>query len=704
MHFVYFNSVVFYFHVASSHKERHFTEDMAAVTPRKRKRSSDGLQLTHGNPVKKLMMEFTQGLPAVKVFWDQDCASPIKQTSAFLDNDKENHFSPQRSAILQKLDISPLQTANVPQRRQTVFPQKTSPESGTKCSSVVPAGSFYNKGKQFLNILERKLANESQPLGLGNDSGDLPVTSKTETAQVKMPTARMPSSKTYKRPAASKQPKALPKNTKKAKLEISHPKPFEGKENANCPTEKKIEGSFKVLSMKFKPTLKLQTGAAFFTTGKKGSSASKKGPSSPLSSPSVSKAEVKEKPESLLKQSKLTLPTKNKPTEAGRKGNCATEIEKEEKPNHVGKDEVQAQSTSQDLENVSESSLLDTEPQTPQSVGLKVLDLKEIEATNQDLEEMPKQSPIAVNKDENTSSTKPSIESRQVSALAYSAHPLCSTPFSNKKRSRTHPDEQPILDVGPGVQNIPAIPRTSKKSKELSKGLKDQMVIDAGQKHFGATVCKSCGMVYSAANPEDEAHHIQYHQRLLEGIKYVNWKNEHVAAEFWDGKIVLIRQSDPKYATKKAEDVRQLVDSELGFKQVVLTCPTQIQTYLFVSNEKKIIGCLIAEPVRRAFRVLSEPTTELDSPNKSGLEPQRVWCCSTEPENVFCGISRIWVFSLMRRKRVASRMVDVLRRTFCFGSYLSTDEIAFSDPTPDGKVFAIKYCQTPNFLVYNFLS
>ncbi|XP_060610629.2 N-acetyltransferase ESCO2 [Anolis sagrei] len=665
---------------------------MAAVTPRKRKRSSDGLQLTHGNPVKKLMMEFTEGLPAAKVSWDQNCASPIKPTSAFLDNDKENHFSPQRSAASQKLDVSPLQTAHVPQRTQRGSPQTTSPESGTKCRSVVPAGSFYSKGKQFLNILERKLTNESQPLAQGNDNGNLPVTSRTETAQVKMQTTKMSSLKTYKRPAASKQPKALPKNTKKTKLEIAPPK---GKENASCPTEKKMEGSFKVLSTKFKPVLKLQTGAAFFTAGRKGNSASKKGLSSP---PHFPKMEVKEKPESLLKQAKLNLPTKNKATEDGRKGNGATEIEKEEKPNHVGKDEMLTHSPSQNLENVSESSLLNPEPQTSQSVALKVRDLKETEATNQDLEEMSKQSSRAVNKDENTSSTKPSNEIHQGSA--YRAHPLCSTPFSNKKRPRANHEEQPTVDV----QNIPAIPRTSKKSKELNKGLKDQMVIDAGQKHFGATVCKSCGMVYSAANPEDEAHHIQYHQRLLEGIRYVSWKNEHVAAEFWDGKIVLIRQSDPKYATKKAEDVRQLVDSELGFKQVVLTCPTQIQTYLFVSNEKKIIGCLIAEPVRRAFRVLSEPTTALDSPNKSGLEPQRVWCCSTEPENVFCGISRIWVFSLMRRRHVASRMVDVLRRTFCFGSYLSTDEIAFSDPTPDGKLFAIRYCQTPNFLVYNFLS
>lgn len=38
-----------------------------------------------------------------------------------------------------------------------------------------------------------------------------------------------------------------------------------------------------------------------------------------------------------------------------------------------------------------------------------------------------------------------------------------------------------------------------------------------------------------------------------------------------------------------------------------------------------------------------------------------------------------------------------------YGSYLSAEEIAFSDPTPDGKLFATRYCGTPSFLVYNFV-
>lgn len=179
------------------------------------------------------------------------------------------------------------------------------------------------------------------------------------------------------------------------------------------------------------------------------------------------------------------------------------------------------------------------------------------------------------------------------------------------------------------------------------------------------------------------------------------WKKERVVAEFWDGKIVLVLPHDPSYAIRKVEDVQELVDNELGFQQVVPSCPNKTKTFLFISDEKRVVGCLIAEPIKQAFRVLSEPTGP-ESPNSK--ECHRAWQCSDVPEPAVCGISRIWVFRLKRRKRIARRLVDTLRNCFMFGCFLSTNEIAFSDPTPDGKLFATKYCNTPNFLVYNFNS
>uniref|UniRef100_A0A8C5KVE3 Establishment of sister chromatid cohesion N-acetyltransferase 2 n=1 Tax=Jaculus jaculus TaxID=51337 RepID=A0A8C5KVE3_JACJA len=228
-------------------------------------------------------------------------------------------------------------------------------------------------------------------------------------------------------------------------------------------------------------------------------------------------------------------------------------------------------------------------------------------------------------------------------------------------------------------------------TRDSNKETKDQFFIDAGQKHFGTTMCKSCGMIYTASSPEDEMQHAHYHHRFLEGIKYVGWKRERVVAEFWDGKIVLVLPRDPSYALRKVEDVQELVDHELGFQKVVPKCSNKTKTFLFISDEKRVVGCLIAEPIKQAFRVLSK-------------ECSRAWQCSDVPEPAICGISRIWVFRLKRRKRIARRLVDTVRNCFMFGCFLSTNEIAFSDPTPDGKLFATKYCNTPNFLVYNFHS
>ncbi|XP_009323254.1 PREDICTED: LOW QUALITY PROTEIN: N-acetyltransferase ESCO2 [Pygoscelis adeliae] len=298
------------------------------------------------------------------------------------------------------------------------------------------------------------------------------------------------------------------------------------------------------------------------------------------------------------------------------------------------------------------------------------------------------------------SSQSPRKVNKRASPSNAVVYPIFSAPPTSKKRTQAALDEL----TSPFGSSPPAkTPHTSQKAKKLCKCSRDQMIIDAGQKHFGAVVCKSCGMIYTAASPEDEAQHIQHHERFLEGLRYVGWKKERVVAEFWDGKIVLILPNDPKYAVKKAEDVREIVDNELGFKQVSLSCPAKTKIYLFVSNEKMIVGCLVAESIKQAFRVLSEPHGTAPSPGQDALQHHRAWRCFTEPEPAVCGVSRIWVFGPRRRKGIARRMVDVVRSTFMYGCYLSTDEIAFSDPTPDGKLFAMKYCQTLNFLVYNFM-
>ncbi|KAM9774535.1 uncharacterized protein LOC133143481 [Syngnathus typhle] len=245
--------------------------------------------------------------------------------------------------------------------------------------------------------------------------------------------------------------------------------------------------------------------------------------------------------------------------------------------------------------------------------------------------------------------------------------------------------------------------REVRKLKEADKD-DSQTIIDAGQKHFGAVACSVCGMLYSAANPEDESQHLLFHNQFISAVKYVGWKKERILGEFPDGKIILVLPDDPKYALKKVEEIREMVDNDLGFKQVGTKCPSQTKTFLFITNDKKVAGCLISEHINEGYRVIEEPQPDGSEGEKLMFERQRAWCCSTTAEPALCGISRIWVVSMMRRQAIASRLVECLRNNFIFGSYLSKDEIAFSDPTPDGKLFATHYFGTSQFLVYNFVS
>ena len=46
------------------------------------------------------------------------------------------------------------------------------------------------------------------------------------------------------------------------------------------------------------------------------------------------------------------------------------------------------------------------------------------------------------------------------------------------------------------------------------------MIIDAGQKEFGAKQCQACGVVFELGNPSDETSHREYHDHLFTALKY----------------------------------------------------------------------------------------------------------------------------------------------------------------------------------------
>lgn len=42
-----------------------------------------------------------------------------------------------------------------------------------------------------------------------------------------------------------------------------------------------------------------------------------------------------------------------------------------------------------------------------------------------------------------------------------------------------------------------------------------------------------------------------------------------------------------------------MADDELGFQQVALSRPSQSKTYLFISTDRTVVGCVVAEPIRQ---------------------------------------------------------------------------------------------------------
>ncbi|CAL8314551.1 unnamed protein product [Lota lota] len=632
-------------------------------------------------------------------------ASPMKQVCARV----------QQSPIRKNPTMTPGKDNSPSPRKHMHSPPGSPAKSPYKLSMM--ASSFYGKQKTlYLTPLERKLVKELK--------GVSPAPS--------LPPPPLPRQKVEKKSKPSVGAKQRKKGTASAqvvkramKSYMAPPKRISLKNLSSSavpvptlsikPTEPKKGINITFSSVKTKP--KLFVGAAFFSTGKRPTSMYKKAtprsstkpaPAQTKATMAPSKAEAK-RPQQKAVAPDQTLSTKDPQQKLGqsRAGNDGA-IKEGSRDKYDPLDWADS-----DLSPPGSPALISS----PDVIFRKYGITKE---TKLILRRSPTASPAPT-----ASSINPQDDDCSAPVFDHSdgnpstgvCRPVSETPTvypifgSSAKRSlRLAVLKSPAArstPTGPAVALPPtasSVPRERGLRRKREKQDDDQLIIDAGQKDFGAASCGSCGMVYSADSPDDHFQHTQFHQRFLDSIKFVGWKKERVVAEFWDGKIVLVMPDDPKYALKKAEEVRRVADSELGFQQVALNCPTKAKTYLFINNERMVVGCLIAQNIRQAYRVLALPEAPKDMTQEDFMEHHRAWCCSTSPENALCGVSRIWVFSLARRKGIATRMLDTVRSTFIYGSPLTKEEIAFSDPTPDGKQFATQYCDTPTFLVYNFLT
>nr|GLL46092.1 protein CHROMOSOME TRANSMISSION FIDELITY 7-like [Ipomoea trifida] len=259
-----------------------------------------------------------------------------------------------------------------------------------------------------------------------------------------------------------------------------------------------------------------------------------------------------------------------------------------------------------------------------------------------------------------------------------------------------------------------------------------QFHLEFGQSDFFLHTCNVCNFQYATGQEGDEKVHQAFHKNYTVGIPFKGWQNERIIPipSFEAGRIILVLNDDSPPWRNKVQEVVKMMEVELGEGWIY---NQQCKVYLFISS-RRIGGCLVAEPIKEAYRIVSSSQGKKSSvaakwevsqrstvlqfggvsfqrekvrrdPPKERLDGldddlNGVILCEKEAVPALCGIRAIWVTPSNRRKHIASYLLDAARKSFCNGQVLLRSELAFSQPTSVGKVFISSYTSSSSFFVY----
>ncbi|BAU01453.1 hypothetical protein VIGAN_11069200 [Vigna angularis var. angularis] len=268
-------------------------------------------------------------------------------------------------------------------------------------------------------------------------------------------------------------------------------------------------------------------------------------------------------------------------------------------------------------------------------------------------------------------------------------------------------------------------PVTLAKNKKRSYA---QFHLDFGQSDFLLRSCSTCGIKFTPGDPQDEKSHNEFHKSYTQGILFRGWTKENVIPlpSLDTGRVVLFLETDRSSHRKKVEEVVRMMEIEIGSGWIL---HERCKVYLFVSLNR-VAGCLVAEPIEKAFRVVSGSVAgSVHSAKKRGVTTRSTTLqfgnvifqrevhrkvanvsdsekmegaifCASEPTAAAGGIRAIWVTPSNRRKGIATQLLEAMRKSFCPGLELERSQLAFSQPTSAGKALAASYTGTGSFLAY----
>jgi ribosomal protein S18 acetylase RimI-like enzyme len=174
-----------------------------------------------------------------------------------------------------------------------------------------------------------------------------------------------------------------------------------------------------------------------------------------------------------------------------------------------------------------------------------------------------------------------------------------------------------------------------------------QMQLDFGQKATTCLPCKECSMPYQRGNPTDEEAHQRYHRLFMKSVHNFELKD---AQCVWESatnpeeRIICINMASdscPMSHRKKAASLLELINQRLDSVDIPEEKQKNMKFYIYLSK-KKLLGFVAAEKISIAYPILNYETIKL----------------SDFAVNVSCGISRVWVHPLYRKKGIATRLLQ----------------------------------------------
>ncbi|KAM1735597.1 hypothetical protein ACFX12_014052 [Malus domestica] len=299
---------------------------------------------------------------------------------------------------------------------------------------------------------------------------------------------------------------------------------------------------------------------------------------------------------------------------------------------------------------------------------------------------------------------------------------------SGRDKSSVQLPEKPFSDDNSRKPESTTLGRTVIKNKNKKRSYA-QFYLDFGQSDFNLHTCSTCGVKYTAGDEGDEKAHKAFHKDYTNGIPFKGWCNERVVhpPSVEGGRIVLVLDSDPPAQRNKVGEVVKRMETELGNGWILHKL---CKVYLYILSQR-VAGCLVAEPIKEAHKVpscavdgSSDGTTTHEAKlstlqfgdirfqrevrKKAHFAPEALnenlngaLFCEREAVPAVCGVRAIWVTPSNRRKHIATRLLDTLRKSFCMGFVLERSQLAFSQPTSAGKALASNYIGGGGyFLVY----